>query len=169
MTRQLKKRLWLGIAVAVAAALAFAGPSLIAGVRDTASASSGCGMDMGSSSGGCDMMGSKGSMQMAHLGCAMLDGTAVAVDRREGSITVKVKPAATGADAARKALSQVKVGDTMAMAMMVGKDGKPAAATAGATAQAAKYACPMHPEVTSDKLGRCPKCGMDLVKTGGQK
>ncbi len=26
------------------------------------------------------------------------------------------------------------------------------------------YACPMHPEVTSDKPGSCPKCGMALVK-----
>lgn len=26
------------------------------------------------------------------------------------------------------------------------------------------YACPMHPEETSDKPGKCPKCGMDLVK-----
>jgi hypothetical protein len=25
------------------------------------------------------------------------------------------------------------------------------------------YTCPMHPEVTSDKPGRCPKCGMKLV------
>lgn len=25
-----------------------------------------------------------------------------------------------------------------------------------------KYTCPMHPEVTSDKPGRCPKCGMKL-------
>jgi len=24
------------------------------------------------------------------------------------------------------------------------------------------YTCPMHPEVTSDKPGTCPKCGMDL-------
>jgi len=26
------------------------------------------------------------------------------------------------------------------------------------------YNCPMHPEVTSDKPGKCPKCGMDLVE-----
>ncbi|MGE5315457.1 MAG: heavy metal-binding domain-containing protein [Acidobacteriota bacterium] len=26
------------------------------------------------------------------------------------------------------------------------------------------YQCPMHPEVTSDKPGTCPKCKMDLVK-----
>jgi Cu(I)/Ag(I) efflux system membrane fusion protein len=26
------------------------------------------------------------------------------------------------------------------------------------------YYCPMHPEVTSDKPGTCPKCGMDLEK-----
>ena len=27
-----------------------------------------------------------------------------------------------------------------------------------------KYYCTMHPEVTSDKPGTCPKCGMDLVE-----
>lgn len=29
---------------------------------------------------------------------------------------------------------------------------------------AASYSCPMHPEVVSDKPGRCPKCGMNLEK-----
>ena len=28
----------------------------------------------------------------------------------------------------------------------------------------AMYVCPMHPEVTSTKPGKCPKCGMALVK-----
>ena len=31
-------------------------------------------------------------------------------------------------------------------------------------AQTARYSCPMHPEVVSTKRGKCPKCGMTLVK-----
>ena len=29
---------------------------------------------------------------------------------------------------------------------------------------ATMYMCPMHNEITSDKLGKCSKCGMDLVE-----
>ena len=29
---------------------------------------------------------------------------------------------------------------------------------------ATKYTCTMHPEVVMNKPGKCPKCGMDLVK-----
>ena len=32
---------------------------------------------------------------------------------------------------------------------------------------AAVYSCSMHPEVTSDKPGKCPKCGITLVKKKG--
>lgn len=32
------------------------------------------------------------------------------------------------------------------------------------------YTCPMHPEVISDKPGKCPKCGMDLeLKENNEK
>lgn len=33
-----------------------------------------------------------------------------------------------------------------------------------ATVQTVKYTCPMHPEVIKDMPGKCPKCGMKLVK-----
>ncbi len=35
--------------------------------------------------------------------------------------------------------------------------------TAGLQAKEIYY-CPMHPDQVSDKPGKCPKCGMDLVK-----
>ena len=36
------------------------------------------------------------------------------------------------------------------------------------TARPGQYTCPMHPEVVSDKPGKCPKCGMDLEKVPEQ-
>lgn len=40
---------------------------------------------------------------------------------------------------------------------------EPAKEAAPTPAAATTYTCPMHPEVTDTKPGRCPKCGMDLV------
>ncbi|MCX5677428.1 MAG: YHS domain-containing protein [Planctomycetota bacterium] len=37
------------------------------------------------------------------------------------------------------------------------------AAVPAAAGEAVVYTCPMHPDVKSDKPGKCPKCGMALV------
>jgi uncharacterized membrane protein YraQ (UPF0718 family) len=40
----------------------------------------------------------------------------------------------------------------------------PAGASDGDSGGDATYTCPMHPEIRSSTPGRCPKCGMDLVR-----
>lgn len=40
--------------------------------------------------------------------------------------------------------------------------------TAGQAAADAPYQCPMHPDVRSDKPGRCPRCGMQLQRGGDE-
>jgi multidrug efflux pump subunit AcrA (membrane-fusion protein) len=41
----------------------------------------------------------------------------------------------------------------------------------GASDKSSQYTCTMHPEVISDRPGKCPKCGMPLVpkKLGGRQ
>ncbi len=54
---------------------------------------------------------------------------------------------------------------TMEMCSMMMKDSKGTTGKKGEKQNmSTAYACPMHPEVTSDKAGKCSKCGMDLVK-----
>jgi hypothetical protein len=43
------------------------------------------------------------------------------------------------------------------------KDGTGQPEGAAAKPAATLWTCPMHPEVISDKPGKCPKCGMTLV------
>ena len=52
---------------------------------------------------------------------------------------------------------------------MLTLQGVAASATNHNHAQLKTYSCPMHPEVTSKKKGRCPKCGMDLRPTEREK
>lgn len=52
--------------------------------------------------------------------------------------------------------------DHRASAAPTDKD-KPGEGEKAGKPPATVYTCPMHPEVISDKPGRCPKCGMKLV------
>jgi len=36
------------------------------------------------------------------------------------------------------------------------------------TTQQIKYTCEMDPDVVTDKPGKCPKCGMDLIPIKGK-
>jgi len=54
--------------------------------------------------------------------------------------------------------------------MKSGAGAKPPEAAAPAVAgEAVVYTCPMHPDVKSDKPGKCPKCGMALAPAGKAK
>ena len=62
---------------------------------------------------------------------------------------------------------KMKEGDCMDMSGKMDKCAMMSNGTKNATEKqnvAMTYTCPMHPEVTSDKAGKCPKCGMDLVE-----
>ncbi len=87
-------------------------------------------------------------------------------DQKTRMLTVTFNPSKTSVDALSKKLA------------MVGHDTEKYKADAkaynalpdcckyerSAVQQQAYYTCPMHPDVHSDKAGRCPKCGMALVK-----
>jgi len=94
---------------------------------------------------------------------ALLTGKVAAIDKRGGTVTLRLKPAAASERSAQNALRLTNVGDTVSLSMTVGANGKPVSGVA----VAAKYVCPMHPDVVSDRPGRCPKCGMDLQLVQG--
>lgn len=56
------------------------------------------------------------------------------------------------------------ISDMSAMPEMAAHEKKRVPASSHKTTPKVDYTCPMHPEVHSDKPGKCPKCGMDLVK-----
>ena len=170
MNFSLRNPVWIAAIMVVAIALVLGGSALSTGSKAPAVAASGCGMEhessqsgqgcsmMGGGSEGCPMSKDGGTMH-GGSGCVMLMGKVASVDR-DGTLTVRIKPAAKTPDAAKKAIGQLKTGDSVSIMMMLGKAQSGAS---GSNAQkVAKYTCPMHPEVTSDKPGQCPKCGMNL-------
>jgi len=55
------------------------------------------------------------------------------------------------------------------MSDMMEHDSSAPSASTSTTMQAAVYTCVMHPDVISDKPGKCPKCGMQLVLKKGAR
>jgi len=64
--------------------------------------------------------------------------------------------AAVAAGCTRDPVSSTPASSTLSAA--------PAAQAATEQAKTTVYKCPMHPEVTSDKPGKCSVCGMNLEK-----
>lgn len=60
-------------------------------------------------------------------------------------------------------MKKMMMSDTSMMKMMKEKK------SMNMPADSAVYTCPMHPEITSAKPGKCPECGMDLVKKAENK
>jgi FtsP/CotA-like multicopper oxidase with cupredoxin domain len=82
---------------------------------------------------------------------------------RLATLTVAEDRVASPAAAEREQLERWLAAAPDKVLALVAQMDDPAAMPAGAGP--VTYACPMHPEVTSDEPGRCPKCGMKLLAT----
>lgn len=80
------------------------------------------------------------------------------------SLANELDEAGDGGDSAGVAALVVKLDLELKSveALYMAKDLNPQASASASSKQ--MYVCPMHPEVTSDKPGKCSKCGMALVK-----
>lgn len=115
------------------------------------------------------------------VGCTSHDGVpAVAADHPANpnvSTAPLVSPSATLAHADAPVASQEQKPHEMggmnhSMEAMHGMhDTRPSAPqpTSQPATATTLYTCTMHPEVISDKPGKCPKCGMKLVEKKGDR
>jgi hypothetical protein len=53
---------------------------------------------------------------------------------------------------------------TLILLAVIGMSGCSQPAQEPSGSQSKQYTCPMHPDVVTDKPGKCPKCGMELVE-----
>ena len=167
----LRNPVWIVVIMVVAIGVIMAGSTISAKSNAPVMAASGCGTEHESAQlgQGCSMMG--GGAEACPMskdggsGCVMLTGKVVSVGR-DGTLTVRIKPAGKIPDVARKAIGKIKTGDSVSMMMPIGK--APSGASANTAQKVAQYTCPMHPSVTSDKPGQCPECGMNLERVNPQ-
>ena len=107
---------------------------------------------------------------------ALLDNLLSAADSRNAKVgTTAQYRFLPGQYVIMRILTGEQEGLTIPTSAVVWREGKTqvwkAAGGSGSASKVSQYTCVMHPEVITDKPGKCPKCGMDLVPKalGGQK
>lgn len=107
---------------------------------------------------------------------ALLDNPLSASDTRNGRVgTTPQYKFLPGQYVIMRILTGEQQGLTIPTSAVIWREGKTqiwkAVGGSGSASKASQYTCVMHPEVITDKPGKCPKCGMDLVpkEVGGQK
>jgi len=107
---------------------------------------------------------------------ALLDNLLSGSDTRASKVgTISQYKFLPGQYVIMQILTGQQQGLTIPTSAIVWREGKAqvwkAVGGSSAASKASQYTCVMHPEVISDKPGKCPKCGMDLVpkEVGGQK
>ena len=169
MNVKLKNPVLIVAVIALAVVVAFAlGPSLVASaqcqktrVAGDSDSSAGCAtMGSGDGCGGMKMDGMHGPRD-----CAMLSGKITSVNTKDGTLAVRLTPDSRAGERVKSAIGQAKVGDKIAVVVMVTKDGRLASQSPHAAEKSA-YVCPMHPNETSDGAAKCSVCGMSLVPRG---
>lgn len=166
MNVNLKNPVLIAAVIALVVVVAFAlGPSLVESAQchrtsagGDSQSSPGCAA-MGPADGcgmGKNMMGCPGN-------CAPLSGKITGVDTKNGTVAVRLTAGAKAGAAVKNAIGKAKVGDEIAVMVMLTKDGKLASRRPHDGAAMAAYICPVHPDQTSGKSGKCSICAMNLV------
>ena len=79
-------------------------------------------------------------------------------------VSTQLEPSGDHPANAKAAAAPVQLGSILASAPASTGTDASASADDHATPMADTYTCPMHPQIVRDAPGKCPICGMNLVK-----